>query len=248
MCRRGHEPDRIAMVQRDEESEIKLRLTEDEIARLRPRLGEPVTRLRQENYFYETAEDHLSRKRVSLRVREEFSMGQEDAARSILLTVKEAGVRAGALMVRPEVECDLDRPAWEELRRGDRRFQDLDLSPILRLKEIVPGFEELELALLGTFETERDVFSFTPPKVRTRSGTHLWAEGMVLEILLDKSFFPGDTVEWELETELPQADAGRGARILRALFEEVGIDWRPSEHGKYIRLRRKIGRAVEEDA
>jgi len=227
------------MRQRPKESEIKLALTEEEIARLRPRLGEPASRLRQVNYFYETPGDDLAGVRASLRVREERHV--DGTAEKLTLTVKEAGVRAGALMVRPEMEAEIEPPVWDAIRSGERHFADINLAPIGRLKELLANFARLEIVLLGKFETERDVFRFKPD-VRTTSGTNLWAGDAPLEVLLDRVSYPDGSVEWELESELPQAEAGKAVRILRVLFSQVDIDWRPSAHGKYVRLRKKIGR------
>ncbi len=224
------------------ESEIKIILGKEETERLRARLGEPVQRLRQVNHYYETPENHLARARVSLRLREETEVGTPGRAGDgaapaaeaprFLLTVKEAGLRAGALMVRPELESELDGDAWAALRGGSTHFAELDLPPIHRLREAVDGFPGLALAELGTVKNLRDVFG-------------LEDESIAMEILLDRTAYPDGSQEFELECELPQADAGRGARVLRGLFDELDIDWRPSQVGKYVRFRRKIGRAAE---
>ena len=222
------------------ESEIKVSLARSEEERLRGRLSElvggPVQRLRQVNHYFETSEDHLARARLSLRVREEAEVGSEAGSPEdprFLLTVKEAGLRAGALMVRPELESEIDRPAWDALREGRMHFAELDLPPIRRLREAVQGvgaeLDGLDLAPLGTAENVRDVF-------------RLERESLAMEILLDRTRYPDGSEDLELECELPQADAGQGARVLRGLFDELGIEWRPSEAGKYVRFRRRIGR------
>lgn len=213
------------------ESEIKVTLAEDEGERLRGRLGRRTRRLRQVNHYYDTAGDDLARAGISLRVREEVDV--ETNERRVLLTVKEAGQRAGALMVRPERESELDTEVWDALKEGRTGFAEVDLPPVHRLCEAVRGFEGLALAALGTVENVRDVYEFEH-------------ESLAMEILLDLTTYPDGSVELELECELPQADAGCGARILRGLFDELDIDWRPSETGKYVRFRRKIGRAVED--
>jgi uncharacterized protein YjbK len=220
----------VFMAAGSSESEIKIILGEEENERLRGRLGEPVRRLRQINYFYETPEDHLARARTSLRVREETEVDTNE--QRFLLTVKEAGLRAGALMVRPELESVIDRELWHSLKSGEMHFAEVDLPPIYRLRELVQDLAGLELAELGSIENVREVFDF-----RSRS--------LAMEILLDRTRFPDGTEELELECEIPQAEAGQGARVLRGLFDELDIEWRPAEVGKYIRLRRKIGRAPD---
>ena len=217
------------------ESEIKIALDQGETERLRGRLGEPVRKLRQVNHYYETSEDHLARARVSLRVREETDVGTDRLR--LLLTLKEAGLRAGALLVRPEFESELGEDAWAAVKDGSMHFADLDLPPIHRLadvlQETVPDLSGLALAELGTVENVREVFDFAD-------------KSLSMEVLLDRTAYPDGTEEFELECELPPSDAGQGARVLRGLFEELGIDWRPSQVGKYVRFRRRIGRDVEE--
>jgi uncharacterized protein YjbK len=217
------------------ESEIKIALDQGETERLRGRLGEPVRRLRQVNHYYETAEDHFARARVSLRVREETDAGTDQLR--LLLTVKEAGLRAGALLVRPEYESELSQDAWAAVKDGSMHFADLDLPPIHRLAEVfrktAPDLSDLAFAELGSVPNVRVVFDFAD-------------ESLSMEILLDRTTYPDGSEEFELECEIPPSDAGQGARVLRGLFEELEIDWRPSQVGKYVRFRRRIGRAVED--
>ena len=152
-------------------------------------------------------------------------------APKFLLTVKETGLRAGALMVRPELESEIDEELVRAIRGGPVQFAELDLPPIHRLREAVEGFAGLTLAELGSVGNLRDVFGF-----EHESGS--------LEILLDRTTFPDGSEEFELECELPGALAAQGARILRELFDDLGMDWRPSEAGTYARFRRRIGRAA----
>jgi len=211
-----------------EESEIKVLVSERDVSALRARLGRPVRRLHQVSYFYETPQDDLARAGVSLRVREESDESDAASAR-VTLTAKEAGVRAGALMVRPEFESRLDAGAWAEIRSGRRSFAELDLPPIRRLKELLGDLARLDLQPLGQIVNEREVYDFD-------------AEGMRLELLLDHTTYPDGASEYELETELAQAAAGKGARALRNLFAELAIEWCPASEGKYVRFRRRIGR------
>jgi uncharacterized protein YjbK len=260
----------------DQESELKVRLSAEDAGAVAQKLGAPTARLRQENFFYETADDALAKAGLSLRVREQFALPDCGSPREIILTVKEAGVRAGALMVRPETECALARADWDAIRSEKKRFAELDLNPIRRLRERLPDFDALALQLLGTFETERDVYRYEMSGVKSgplmtgrdlpgvKSGPQMTGRDLpgvksgpqmsgldepggsdAIEILLDKSFFPDGSVEWEVEVELPQAEAGRATRALRSLFSDLGVAWQPSKDSKYARLRRKIGRAVE---
>ncbi|MHC4251243.1 MAG: CYTH domain-containing protein [Planctomycetota bacterium] len=214
------------------ESEIKVQVTEEEAGRLRGRLGDPVQTLKQLSYFYESPQDHLAKATASLRVREESDLSRGDT--QILVTVKGSSQRAGALMVRPEVESQLEQGTWDELRSGKARFASLDLPPIEKLREMVADLDEIELSLLGSIENRREVFK-------------LEADDISLDLLLDSTKYPDGTIDFEIEAEIPQAMAGRGARALRLLFDELGMEWRPSEVGKYLRFRRKIGRDPRED-
>lgn len=209
------------------ESEIKLLITTEEAERIRERLGAPAQTLRQINHYFETPQDHLAKAEVSLRVREESDIA--GGGTDILLTVKSAGLRAGALMVRPESEIQLDPSAWDDLREGRLHFAQLDLAPIKKLRESIGDLDALPLEMLGRVENMREVYEFN-------SGE------MALEVLIDRTTYPDGATDIELESEVPQAKAGQGARTLRALFDELGVDWRPAEVGKYVRFRRRIGR------
>jgi uncharacterized protein YjbK len=213
------------------ESEIKVSITDEEAERIRRHLGPPAHKLRQINHYFETAEDHLAKARLSLRVREESDLA--GGGTNILLTVKSAGLRAGALMVRPEIESQLDASAWDGLQAGRLHFAQLDLEPIKKLKDAIEELETLELSLLGRVENMREVYEFR-------------ADEMPLEVLIDRTTYPDGGSDIELESELSQARAGQGARVLRALFDELGVDWRPADVGKYTRFRRRIGRDPDE--
>jgi uncharacterized protein YjbK len=209
------------------ESEIKVVLTDEDVVLLRARLGSPRRTLRQISHFFETPEDHLAKAALSLRVREECDLASGDE--QLLLTVKGMGIRAGALMVRPEIECQLDPADWTGLREKQIHFADVDLPPIRKVRETLGDIRPLEIESMGHIENTREVYEFSHDK-------------LTLEVLLDHTSYPDGSAEFEMESELAQAMAGRGARALRALFQELGIEWRPSTVGKYARFRRKIDR------
>ena len=215
------------MASEPQESEIKVLVTDEEAGRLRERLGSPVRTFRQISYFFETPQDHLAKERLSLRVREESDIS--GGGERIVLTLKGGGIRAGALMVRPEFESDLDPGTWEEVRRGELSLAKLDLPSINRLRESVAGIADMELAPLGHIDNTREVFDFK-------------ADDIALEVLLDHTTYPDGSASFEIESELSPAMAGQGAKALRSLFDEIGAEWRPAEVGKYVRFRRKIGR------
>lgn len=204
-------------------------LSEEEAAGLKARLGQPKRVLGQDSFFFDTAADDLARAGVSLRVREERK--EPDGSPSIKLTVKEAGKRAGALMVRPETESRLTPGLWEVLRAGRKHFDELKNRPVSHLRNVLADFAKMQLGVIGSFTNRRDVYSL-------RVGRR------VLEVLIDKTRYPDGSEEIELECELPQSAAGQASRALRDLFGELEIEWRPSKEGKYLRFRRKIGRYV----
>jgi uncharacterized protein YjbK len=210
-----------------QESEIKVILTEEEAGRLREHLGAPARTVHQISYFFETPQDHFASKEIALRLREEHQPG--DSKQQLLLTVKEAGVRAGALVVRPEYECHLDRTLWDGLLSGARKFHEVDLPPIRRLKAVLGKLEYLEIEKLGQIANTREIYDYA-------------GDGMALELLLDRTVYPNGSFDTELESEMPQGVAGKAARLLRTLFAQTGIDWRPAEDSKYARFRRRIGR------
>ena len=210
-----------------QESEIKVVLTKEDVARVRARLGEPQQTLRQISHFFETPQDHLAKAKLSLRVREECNLASGEE--QLLLTVKGMGVRAGALMVRPEIESQLDPADWSGLREKQIHFADVELPPVHKLQKALGDIRPLDIEVMGHIENTREVYEFKGDK-------------LTLEVLLDHTTYPDGTAEFEMESELSQSMAGRGARALRSLFEEIGIEWRPSTVGKYVRFRRKIDR------
>jgi uncharacterized protein YjbK len=209
------------------ESEIKVVLADEEVTTLRARLGTPRRTLRQISYFFETPQDHLAKAELSLRVREECDLASGNE--QLLLTVKGMSIRAGALMVRPEIECQLDPAEWSGLREKSMHFADVDLPPIHKVRETLGDIRPLEIESMGHIENTREVYDFS-------------GDDLALELLLDHTSYPDGSAEFEMESELSQAMAGRGARALRSLFDELGIEWRPSTVGKYVRFRRKIDR------
>jgi len=210
-----------------QESEIKLVLTDEDVSRVQARLGSPQRTLRQVSHFFETPQNHLAKAELSLRVREERDLASGDE--QLLLTVKGMGRRAGALMVRPEIESQLDPKDWSGLCEKKIHFADVDLPPVRKLQEALGDIRPLELESMGHIENKREVYNFARDK-------------MSMEILLDRTSYPDGTDEFELESELSKAMAGQGARALRAFFDEIGVEWRPSTVGKYVRFRRKINR------
>ena len=194
------------------EVEIKLALTRAEHARLKGLWGPPVRAVEQESFFFDTPDGLLRRKRLALRLR------REDG--HCFLTLKAGGKRTGATYVRPETECEL---STEEARAFRQGRPDWTAEPLAELERALG--KRVRLEMLGLHRNERLFFG---------------ARG--LEVALDETSFPDGSRAYEVECEI-EPDAAREAEaLLREELARAGVEYKPSECGKYARLLGILGR------
>ena len=213
------------------EIEFKLSLASDAaLAALLGALGpaaRPAAPVLQVNHFFDTLSSDLGRHGIALRLREE--------AGRYLLTAKGNTATRAALSVREEHELELDEPTARAILAGRTSALAVLLErsprPLAALLERMRGAGgERAVVRLGCFENERTRFA---------SVSLPTAEGPIeLELELDRTRFPGDRIELELEAELADPrEIPRAEKALRSLLARAGIPWIPaaSKAGRFFR-------------
>ena len=234
------------------ELEIKLGLPDEAAWRaLRDELRSPTV-AHQENHFFDTDDRALDRARIGVRLRV--------TGDTIRLTVKTeddaAAARAGASGDAPAVDASLTRRVELEATVGRERFEramrhSLDLGPWLAqwrrephggdppVRALLDRLEALEpLRTFGRFVNER-----TTGRLPLRHGAHHGAPVDEVAVELDRTTFPGDHVEYELEIELdattPRDEALAIERAVRARLAALGITPRAAR-SKLARFRARL--------
>ncbi len=217
------------------EREFKLRLPSAAAAlALRCELGGPAAEPSlQINHFFDTPARDLGRARIGLRLREEGGAAS--------LTLKGPGPSdGGALASRPEEELALDPGTARALLAGERSPLAVLAASALGTSALVRRARELvgnagALVRLGAFENERvrvGPLRFPPGSA-----------GPPLVFEFDRTTFPGEQVEHELELELPEgADADEIERALAALLARVAVPLEPAP-SKAVRFLRALADA-----
>jgi uncharacterized protein YjbK len=185
--------------------------------------GDVRPTITQLNRFFDTKTLALRGAGYGLRLRTEANVDGEGEPRH-LLAVKGPRVQsddAVALTTRREVEREVDDQTARAL------IED-NLDPIQTLVDLVDEgddrafVEQLrarldgELCYAGAFENER-----------TRVDTVMIVDGLGLELVLelDKTLFPGDRVEYEIELEIPgDVDGAAAESALRSLMAIAGVE------------------------
>jgi len=186
----------------------------------------------QRNSFFESPDGRLAARGLALRLRTE-------GERSIL-TVKGRGAprsEDGALVERLESEAEI---ASDQARA----ILDGRASPLAALEAaggietaeaaglLRAALEGAELELLGTFENERTTLPAVEVTVAGRP------ERLVFE--LDRTRFPGDRVDFEIEAEIgPEADAEGLREHLHGLLAQAGVEWMAAP-SKLARFREQL--------
>lgn len=236
------------------ELEIKLALPDEAAWRaLRDALRSPTV-VHQENHFFDTDDRALDRARIGVRLRV--------TGETIRLTVKadaDAGsASAGAPGEANRVDAPLTRRVELEATISRDRFdramgQSLELGPWLAQWRQEPHGGDLPVRALlerlaalaplrrfGSFTNER-----TTGRLPLRRGTADDAPVDEIEVELDRTTFPGDHVEHELEVELdaatPRDEALAIERAVHARLEALGIEARAAP-SKLARFRARLDR------
>jgi uncharacterized protein YjbK len=181
---------------------------------------------RQVNHFFDTADARLNAGRHTIRLREEEG--------SFMLTAKgpEAEGPKGPLTARSEEEVLVERDEANAILAGTRspldaleqRLGGRGAELVAALRKVVGGSK---LAEVGSFENER---SRLP--VRLAIGT----ETRELEFEMDRTTFPGNRVDYEVEVELKGVDVDVATAAVKAFFAKAQVAWRdaPSKAKRFF--------------
>lgn len=213
------------------EIEFKLGLASEEALDALLRALGPAARpsppVLQVNHFFDTLKSDLGRHGIALRLREEDGC--------FALTAKGRSRTRAALTVRDEHELALDAATARAILEG--RLSPLQVLLERAPRPLEPLLEDMRvhaaerpLVELGAFENER----------RRVASVSLPTEEGPLEVVLelDRTRFPGDRIEREVEVEIADpGDVPRAERALRALLASAGIPWTPaaSKAGRFFR-------------
>jgi len=203
-----------------QEKEIKIDL-EDESSYLKllEFLGNPRSRKRQINYFFDTDDFSLEDNGWALRIRDREGDG------TITLKGLETRDRQG-LTIRPEIEESF--PTYlipEAIKQG----LHIDRIPA-NLKEITLAFiDSLRLNLRVSFETERTTVLH---KINDQD----------IDFEIDRTVYPDGSVDFELEIELEdKSETPAAIKYTREVFERLGIEWKLQSASKFARALKKSG-------
>ena len=215
------------------EIEIKIVLPDEAsfkqvLRALEERGSGPGSTRAQVNHFFDTEGLALRHGKFALRLREEdsrFRITAKGGAKS----------RAGdALVTRPEVESEVPADVAREVLRGTTSALDALVAArggdrpelLTRMQEAIA---ERGLVHLGSFQNERT----KPGRVTIDAG----GTPIELQFELDRTTFPGERIERELELEIDDpAHAPHVERWLRTILEELGLPWKtaPSKAQRFF--------------
>ena len=218
-----------AMNETGQEIELKLQFSNEESFRatLLAAGGDAEAAVRQINHFFDDAQRSLRSHAYGMRLREE--------SQRFFLTAKgkKSTSERAALSVRREEECEISPADAKSILAGDAcplviLQNHLRVEGKSLLSEIEDVLAGRALAYIGAFENHRT-------RVRTELDTENAAKlPVVLEF--DRTCFPGNQIQFELELELARPeDAERAEAGLRALLQKAGTSGRPAS-GKATRF------------
>jgi len=206
------------MTSEPSEIEFKFRVDDEEAlaAVARAALGDDAglpAPARQVNHFFDSADRRLAGAGCALRLRE------EEGRAWLTAKGRAAGGGDATLTRREETEVELDAELGRALLAGERDplavlRERAGTGLVARMQSALGG---AAVAYLGAFENQRRRVG---PFEREVGG-----EPVVLLLELDRTRFPGDRVECEVEAEVARGDEERAARALRDLLASAGVRW-----------------------
>ena len=210
------------------ENEIKLDLlTSFNLELLLDKFGNPIDKIRQFNYFFDTKDMRLNKSDWALRVRIE----ERDSAKSIArVTAKGKSTQIESIASRPEYEEEIPLESANAIVAGSLDFTELKLKPLEVLSEF---FGSDKLIPLLSFENYRWIFPYVSESDKSESNE--------LELALDKTSFGDGHIDYELELE------GRDPEFLisveksmRNLFEKIEAPFIPQRISKFKRAMNRL--------
>jgi len=154
-------------------------LTVEHYGVLSNRLGRPEKEIRQTNHYFDTPDATLGRSGVLIRIREEDS-------EKIVLTIKQGGQVANGLYKSVETEWLLNNIELVRYQRDPALLRPL-----------------LDRAEIGLRQIQWEEVRYLGAAVNLR---RCYPQPEDWEIILDATQFPGETMDYELEAEVPSPD------------------------------------------
>lgn len=200
------------------ESELKLGLVSpDDLDLLLAALPAPKDVLLQRNFYYDTPNGRLSTARIMLRVREEGVRGAEPTA---IAAAKRRKNRETARFVAEEIECVVPPALWLQIQAGTLDLATVDNEVLAWVRKEMGGLSTL--SMLGVVANER---------TRVHVGAFLFE--------VDRTTFPDDSVDVEVEVETTDIEGAR--RAVEAVAKTAGVPLFDQLKGKHRRFRERLG-------
>lgn len=174
----------------------------------------------QTNHFFDDAQRSLRANAFGMRLRE------EDAHYFLTAKGRKSASEQAALALRREEECEISRVEANAILAGNTcplatLRKHLGKAGETLLTEIEQVLSGRPLAYIGAFENQR---TRVKTELRTAEDTKL---AVVLEF--DRTCFPGNQVQFELELELAgPEDAEAAEAALQCLLRQAGTTGRPA--------------------
>jgi uncharacterized protein YjbK len=200
------------------EIELKYTLSKTDYSILKKRLKPHYLETQaQTNYYFDTPNLTLRKKRIGLRIRKQNS-------KSAVVTLKfpkpTTPNKISSLKVRYEFEEEIPLSVAKTILSKKRNLPSLICQPIKILKSKLSLSTLNQLESLGSLKTERILYRLP--------------NGMILE--LDKSQFLGKTFfEVEVETTSPK----KADTHIQSFFKEIGVHYVPEKTSKLQRFLRE---------
>jgi len=195
------------------ETELKYKLSPPEYyLLLRHFKSHPRKKVRQANYYFDTNQLILKAHRIGLRLR---ASGEKKATLTIKFPHHSSKIRMKGLKIRKEIETRISDRLFNAILEGEKRISDV--AAVKALRQFLTEKELHNLTLLGKLETTRTTVLLSPH----------------FDLEIDRcKVFKRRFYEAEVETSRPrQAD-----RLIRKLFKQCKIAYRPYERSKMERF------------
>ncbi len=233
----------------DHETEFKLGIpSEAELEAIIAVLGNaPAHSVRQVNHFFDTTAGDLRARHCSLRLRQEderFLLTAKgpsgaDAAHDALASRAEieheiAADEAAAILSGRQCPLALLLERAREPRAAEDRPAQHDASgkaEVALLDLMAAARDGVRLEHFGSFCNVRRRLGPVPFSVGSRS--------LSLVFEFDRTEFPGDRIDYEVEVEIDADDADAASEVIRDVLQRAGVAWKPMTN-KLVRFHEAV--------
>ncbi len=209
------------------ERELKLGLLEAEAEQLSRLLGTPLDTIHQSNYYLDTPDKILRREEIMLRLRIERRTEDNlpgDFIRGTL-TLKGKSIHLAEMSIRTEEEIEINQDKALVLLNEGLALSD---SPLEEIRQTGDKLRVNRVYNQGELINLRKVYRISS----------------AYTLDLDRTEFPDESVDYEIEVELPDGVVEMPESLRRAvsdLFNRAGVPWRAGNTGKFKRWLERQG-------